>query len=350
MAFQRRPYPILWCVRSDGVLLAFLYDRPAKVAAWTQITFSGTYESVTVVPKGTYDQVWLASLHTINGSSVRFVSYMDQLDIRKSLNAQVFVEAGLTFLGGQESIAAVTKATEGVITLDKWPTTGAGANLANGDNVHIAGVVGMTELNNFNYIANSVNVSAKTLKLKDITDTVVINTSGFGTWSSGGTLTHVENTFGNLGHLKGETVSVTIDGVRTEQQTVSGAGAIPALDDYYRSVSIGLYKTRRIVPMPFEDGRSLGRGKHIKGVLLGAYRTLGGRYGPMGSNGILEVKDRRRIDWAKAQDVHAWEDDEFTGVYRIMDSWMKERARIVFEQPEPLPTTITMIEPNIEVS
>ena len=102
--------------------------------------------------------------------------------------------------------------------------------------------------------------------------------------------------------------------------------------------------------MPFEDGRSLGRGKHIKGILMGAYRTLGGRYGPMGPNGTLEVKDRRTIDWAKAQDVHAWEDDEFTGVYRIMDSWMKERARIVFEQPEPLPTTITMIEPNIEVS
>ena len=345
-AFQRRPYPILWCVRSDGQLLAFLYDRSSEQAAWTKAKFSGTYESVTVVPKGQYDQVWLSSLHTINGSAVRFVCRMDQMDVRKRVKDAVYVEAGLRWEGGTATITGITKATEAVLTLDAWPVDADGTDIADGDNVYISGVEGMTEINNKVYIVNSANSTAKTMKLKDVTDAVVINSAAWTTYTSGGDLVEVDNAFGGLTHLEGEEVWVTANGVQAEQATVDTAAI--TLSDYFNSVAIGLYSTRDLIPVPFENGKTLGRGKHIKGFLVGAYRTIGGKYAPMSLNGTAD--DIRDIDWAKAQDVHDWDTDLFTGIYRIMDSWVKERARIIIQQTEPLPMNITMIEPNVEAS
>ena len=167
MAFQQRPYPILWCVRSDGTLLAFLYDRSSEEAAWTYVTFRGTYESVQVIPKGVYDQVWLASLHTINGSSVRFVCRMDQLDINKPLKDMHYVEAGLHWKGGTANITGITSAAQGVITLDAWPADGDGVAMANTDNFRITGLSEMTELNQMVFTASDINVGALTLKFKD---------------------------------------------------------------------------------------------------------------------------------------------------------------------------------------
>lgn len=41
MAFQKNPDPILWCVRSDGVLLSMTYDREQNVIAWSRHPFIG---------------------------------------------------------------------------------------------------------------------------------------------------------------------------------------------------------------------------------------------------------------------------------------------------------------------
>uniref|UniRef100_A0A6M3IK79 Putative tail tubular protein n=1 Tax=viral metagenome TaxID=1070528 RepID=A0A6M3IK79_9ZZZZ len=348
MAFQQRPYPILWCVRSDGTLLAFLYDRASEQAAWTYVTFRGTYESVQVIPKGVYDQVWLASLHTINSSAVRFVCRMDQLDINKPLKDMHYVEAGLSWKGGTANITGITSAAQGVITLDAWPADGDSVNMANTDNFRITGLSEMTELNQMVFTASDINVGALTLKFKDSESVGYIDTSGFAAETTGGVLTEVENTFGGLTHLEGEDVYVTTDGNSSETSTVASA-AIPALDDYYNSVSIGLYDTRRIVPMPLEGPKSLGRGKHVRGLLFGAHRALGGRYGPMSKDGTLDAAKRRNLDWSKAQDPQDWETIGHTGIMQIMDSWRGKRTRIVIEQPEPLNFTLTMIEANIEV-
>ena len=345
MAFQKRPFPILWCVRSDGSLLIFLYDRPSSTAAWTYATLSGSYESVEVVPLGTYDQVWLSSLHTVGGSSVRFVGYMDKLDIHKPLKDMHFVEAGLHWKGGTANITAITRASTGVITLDAWPADTDG-DMVDGDNIYINGVAGMTEINGKVYEVTAANSTAKTLSLKDVTGTVTINTSGWSAYTSGGTLSQVENTFGGMGHLAGESGWAITDGNSAQEVTIA---ASTVLDDYYNSVSIGRYTTRRIVPMALEGPKSLGRNKHLQGVLIGAHRAVGGRYGPMGKDGALDASKRRQFDWSKNQDPQDWDTVGHTGIIEIMDSWQGKRTRIVIEQPEPLNLTLTMAEPNIEV-
>ena len=89
---------------------------------------------------------------------------------------------GLQVLTGTaRTITAVTQANPGVLT-------SAAHGFANGDEIYIAGVAGMTELNGRNYIV--ANATANTFTLKDLFG-VAINTTAFTVYSSGGTADEV---------------------------------------------------------------------------------------------------------------------------------------------------------------
>jgi Ubiquitin-activating enzyme E1 FCCH domain len=72
------------------------------------------------------------------------------------------------------AITAVTKANPAVVT-------DAGHNLVDGDVITISGVVGMTELNGGVYTVNVLTSSTFEL--------LGVNSTGYGTWTSGGTYT-----------------------------------------------------------------------------------------------------------------------------------------------------------------
>lgn len=75
MAFQRTPDPMLWCVRSDGVMAVMSYERDQGVFSWARIVTDGDFESVAVVYGGTNseDEVWVTVKRTINSEVVRYV-------------------------------------------------------------------------------------------------------------------------------------------------------------------------------------------------------------------------------------------------------------------------------------
>lgn len=75
-----------------------------------------------------------------------------------------------------QAITAITKANPAVVTY-----TGADT-YANGDQVYISGVVGMTEVNNRRFTVANVNVGANTFELSGV------NSTGYTTYSSGGIL------------------------------------------------------------------------------------------------------------------------------------------------------------------
>lgn len=78
------------------------------------------------------------------------------------------------------TVSGITKANPGVLT------TGT-HGLSVGDHVYIDGIVGMTELNNRHFLVNSIP-AATTFSLKTL-DGVVVNTSGYTAYSSGGKVT-----------------------------------------------------------------------------------------------------------------------------------------------------------------
>jgi hypothetical protein len=64
MAFQRKPFRVVWCVLSDGTLAGCTHDRSQNVYAWHRHAIAGTearVESIAVIP-GTdgRDELWLA--------------------------------------------------------------------------------------------------------------------------------------------------------------------------------------------------------------------------------------------------------------------------------------------------
>jgi hypothetical protein len=72
IAYARQPDGIIFCVRSDGVLLACVYDSGQKVIAWARIVTQGFVESVAVIYGEYGDEVWLIVRRTLgDGSTVR---------------------------------------------------------------------------------------------------------------------------------------------------------------------------------------------------------------------------------------------------------------------------------------
>lgn len=83
-----------------------------------------------------------------------------------------------------QNITSASKATQCVVGYSGSDT------FANGDRVHVAGVVGMTQLNNREFIVSDVDTGANTFKIKD-TDGNYVNSSAYGTYASGGTVAEI---------------------------------------------------------------------------------------------------------------------------------------------------------------
>ena len=94
-----------------------------------------------------------------------------------------FTEHGILTRTAQ-NITGITKANPAVVTYSGSDT------YANGDRVLITGVVGMTQVNNREFVVTNVNTGANTFELYD-SDGLAVNSSAYGTWSSGGTVAEI---------------------------------------------------------------------------------------------------------------------------------------------------------------
>ena len=92
--------------------------------------------------------------------------------------------SGATLLETGLAITGISKAAVGVLTY-------TGADPANGDWMYLSGIVGMTQLNGRYVKVANVNAGANTFELTDIHGGANINTTGFSTYTSGGTAARV---------------------------------------------------------------------------------------------------------------------------------------------------------------
>ena len=151
MAYQEEPNSIVWCVRTDGQLLGFTYQREQQVTAWHRHIFGGSFgsgnavcESVEVLPTDSSEyQVWVIVKRTINGVTKRYVEYLHNLDFDETddtsfnyLDSQLAYDgsatttiSGLGHLEGEEVSVLANGATHpnktvssGAITLDRSST------------------------------------------------------------------------------------------------------------------------------------------------------------------------------------------------------------------------------------
>lgn len=123
--FAERPDPILWCVRGDGQLLSFTYQRKQEVLAWgrhitgqdpNDMNDWDDFESVAIIPgtsnraDGTArndDEVWVVVKREVDSNDVRYVEQFQSLDWGNDPNYCWFVDCGLgSYSGGDLTAAA----------------------------------------------------------------------------------------------------------------------------------------------------------------------------------------------------------------------------------------------------
>lgn len=104
MTYQQTPESVLWCVRSDGVLLGMTYIKEQDVYAWHRHTTQGQFIDVCTIPGTVEDELW-AVVKRGNDYYVEQMAkhsdniYTDAAAIHDG-TAQNYMD-GLTWLAGQ---------------------------------------------------------------------------------------------------------------------------------------------------------------------------------------------------------------------------------------------------------
>lgn len=90
MTYAQDPDSIIWCVRGDGALIGATYEPVEQVLGWHRHLTDGEVESIAVIPYGEVSQLWACIKRTINGTTKRYIEFLDQ-----DLNT----DAALTYSG-----------------------------------------------------------------------------------------------------------------------------------------------------------------------------------------------------------------------------------------------------------
>lgn len=116
-AYAKAPLPVVWCVSSSGKLLGITYIPEENVGAWHQHTTAatGVFESVTVVPEGDEDAVYVVVKRTINSVTKRYIErFADEYrGDTADLPDAFFVDCGLTYDGASTTSIAGLDHLEG---------------------------------------------------------------------------------------------------------------------------------------------------------------------------------------------------------------------------------------------
>jgi hypothetical protein len=112
MTYQKEPNSIVWVARSDGKLVAFTFNREQYTeppfGGWHRhpLGGDGIVESVVTVPSpfNDRDDLWMIVRRTIDGSTVRYVEYMEPEYETGVAQADAFyVDCGLSYSGSPVS-------------------------------------------------------------------------------------------------------------------------------------------------------------------------------------------------------------------------------------------------------
>jgi len=407
LAYQQEPDSIIWAPLTDGTLTSLTYQRDQKITAWCRHIIGGSsdaagtqakVESVTTIPGSNRDEVWIAVQRFVNGAVVRYIEMLTPgLLSTEDQEEAFFVDSGLS-LNAPNVISGITKADPVVITSSSH-------TLSDGDLVDIRGVAGTTELNGERYrvmekttntfeiasvhgkqisAVTKANPSSVTcvahgfatgdeigffdvggmteLEANGFTIVVVdantftigVDSSGFTTFTSGGTA-HL-NTDGSahtayisggtaraattaisgLSHLEGQLVDILGNGAAQASKTVA-SGAI-TLDTPASIVHVGLGYTSELETQRIEagsqDGTAQGKIKRIHEVVIRLYRSLGIEVGRR--DGQVDT-----IPFRNSSDLMDNPTGLFSGDLRIdfADGYNRE-GTVYIRQQQPLPLSV----------
>lgn len=96
-ALQKTPDSALWCVKENGDLAVFVYERKEQITSWSRLITDDDFESVTVIAGDPEDEVWVSVERTIDGNTVRYLEYFSDRDFGTDVCDAFFVDSGITY-------------------------------------------------------------------------------------------------------------------------------------------------------------------------------------------------------------------------------------------------------------
>ena len=355
IVYQQEPYSIIWGVRNDGLLIAMTYSREQydspPFGGWHRHPVGGSYaggpavvESLAVIPApaGDRDEVWAIVKRTINGTTKRYVEYIEyERRLNDDPQDAFYLDCGLT-LDNSKAVTltpgagATVAGTTGVVFT-------AGSAIFSSADVGKEIQVRYWTLNSDGKTRTFASSRATITAYTDITHVTATILQPFQSTatiaSSGWRLT--ATTITGLSHLEGQTVNILGDGATYPQQVVTSGTVV--LPTPACKVHIGLPQRARLQSMRLNagaaDGTSQGKTARINKASIRLLETLGCKFGP--SFDKLDEIDFRAVADAMDGPPGLFTGDQlvdFDGDYST-DPW------VCLETSEPQPCTVIAIMP-----
>jgi len=303
--------------------------------------------SVATCPGVDEDEIWIITRRNINNVVYKYIEQMQPRNYGSDVNDAWFVDCGISFDGGDAvSITNVTKADPAVVTVSEWPTNGAGTALADGDHVKITGVKGMTQINNAVYTMDDANSGALTFSLDNSLGSTDINSVGYTTYITGGSVQKFEKNLTGADHLAGEKgCTVYADGQYLQTVDIGDDGSV-ALKNWVNRAVIGIPYTSIVKTLPIivmqPTGSTAGKVARIDGIGLDFYQSLGVEYG----QSATDVKPVAFYDNSQSR---PW--PFYTGIKAMPFLQGYDRDAVVYlSTNKPYPFCLRMIKPNITIT
>ena len=334
LAYSKAPIPVLWFVSSSGKLLCLTYIPEERVMAWHQHETDGTIESICSLSEGSYDNLYAVVLRGSNRSIERIKQVRDE-----TLTDSVYLDASVIKDGTYSGTAKVAVESSGLfqegdtVTIKSFDSTGDTAT---------PGLFSSEDA------GSAIEFTSGTTKYRVTLDTYVSATEFTGKLLSNfpadlantptSTWAFARKTFSGFSHLASQTISVLVDGAKTESVTVSAAGEV-VLSDYAVKICGGLSYTSqaKTLPMSLEiEAGAQGRTKNINQVSIRVEDC-----------GALKVG----MDEADLKSVSELKDTELkTGEFRthVPSTW-DEESHIVVEATGAAPASLLNITTQVSI-
>ncbi len=104
MVVQRQPDTRINLIRTDGILVSFIYDTDDDVQAFWRAQTQGAFEAIAVLPGTREDQVYVVVNRVINGVAVRYLEKFARIDECQGAAICKNVDACLVYQGLPASV------------------------------------------------------------------------------------------------------------------------------------------------------------------------------------------------------------------------------------------------------
>lgn len=112
MDFGKLPDPLVFTIRSDGVMPVMTYNREQNITAWARYVTQGNFESVACIYGSPADEVWVSCSRVLGGTTVRTVeSFTTDPAEYPSITNNLMLDCASQTINGGAPISSVASLT-----------------------------------------------------------------------------------------------------------------------------------------------------------------------------------------------------------------------------------------------